>query len=237
MNAPNDRLGEQERIRRVYQAWLAGGRQEAYAWHRPEIMDQLAAHWRVAGSMLSQTIGTELRKLAVVDVGCGSGGFLRQLVNWGADPRRLTGTEFLQDRLDLAQLRSAPGIRWHLGDLDGLPGASADLVTANTVFSSVLDEAARVVLAANMWRIVAPRGWCMVFDFSYNNPRNSHVRKVSPAELRRYWPAARSRWRSLLLAPPLARSLARMPRIVSELVTAVAPPLRSHFVYMAQKPR
>ena len=236
MIAPDDGFGEQERIRRVYQAWLAGDRAAAYAWHRPEIMDQLAAHWRVAGSMLFQTVGPDLRKRAVVDVGCGSGGFLRQLVNWGADPRRLTGTEFLQDRLDLAQLRSAPGIRWHLGDLDSLPGASADLVTANTVFSSVLDGAARAALAANMWRIAAPGAWCMVFDFRYNNPRNPQVRKVTTAELRRYWPTARERWRSLLLAPPLARGLCRLPRIVSELVTAVAPPLRSHFVYMAQKP-
>lgn len=236
MSMADEQQNEQERIRRVYQSWLAGDRHAAYAWHLPEIMDQVSAQWRVTGSMLASTVGPDLRKLSVVDVGCGSGGFLRQLINWGADPRRLTGTEFLPDRLDLAQQRSAPGIRWHLGGLDSFPGASVDLATANTVFSSVLDNGARAALAAEMWRIVAPGGWCMVFDFRYNNPRNSNVRKVSAAELRRHWPAAHERYRSLLLAPPLARRLARMPRIVSEILTAVAPPLRSHFVYMAQKP-
>ncbi len=236
MNGPHQHPSEPERIRRVYQAWLNTERHSAYAWHRQEIMDQLAAHWRVAGSMLAEAVGPDLHDLAVVDVGCGTGGFLRQLVNWGADPQRLTGTEYLQDRLDLALVRSAPGIRWHLGDLHGLPSGSVDLASANTVFSSILADDARAALAADMWRIVAPGGWCMVFDFRYNNPRNPNVRKVSAGELRRYWPAARDRYRSLLLAPPLARRLARLPRIVSEILVTVAPPLRSHFVYMAQKP-
>lgn len=227
---------EQERIRCVYHAWLAEERIAAYAWHRPEVMEQDAARSRVAGSLLAQTLGAELGKLRVVDVGCGSGGFLRQLIDWGADPCRLAGTEYQEQRLVLARMRSAPGIRWHLGDLDFAEPGSFDLVVANTVFSSILGADARAALAQDMWRSVAPGGWCMLFDFRYNNPRNLNVRRVTRGELRTMWPAAESRYRTLLLAPPIARRLGGAPRILSELLATFVPPLRSHFIYMARKP-
>ncbi len=235
MGHSDDTLSEQERIRSVYQAWLSKEAISAYAWHRPEIMEQDAAKRRVAGAMLARTIGPDLGQAVMVDVGCGSGGFLRQLIDWGADPVKLTGTEYQQERLDLAAVRSAPGVRWHLGDLDIVASGSVDLAMANTVFSSVLDPAARAGLAAEMWRIVKPGGWCMVFDFRYDNPRNQQVRKVTRSELAGYWPAAASDYRTLVLAPPLARRLVRAPRLVGELLAALAPVLRSHFIYMARK--
>ncbi|NHZ34005.1 class I SAM-dependent methyltransferase [Massilia rubra] len=236
MGSRDEHSIEQERIRSVYRAWLAEERMAAYAWHRPEVMEQDAARSRVAGELLAQTLGPELGKLRVVDVGCGSGGFLRQLVDWGADPCRLVGTEYQEQRLVLARMRSAPGIRWHLGDLDFAAPDSVDLVVANTVFSSILGADARAALARDMWRSVAPGGWCMLFDFRYNNPRNPNVRRVTRGELRRMWPASESRYRTLVLAPPIARRLAGAPRILSELLATFAPPLRSHFIYMARKP-
>jgi SAM-dependent methyltransferase len=227
---------EQERIRSVYQSWLAQERIAAYAWHRTDVMEQDAVRQRVAGAMLAQALGPDLSRVRVLDVGCGSGGFLRQLVQWGADPARLMGTEYLPDRLEQARLRSAPGIRWHLGDLDVVATGSVELAVANTVFSSILDEAARARLAADMWRTLMPGGWCMVFDFRYNNPRNRQVRKVDWRALQRCWPTPVHRHRTLLLAPPIARRLARAPRLAGELLVTLAPFLRSHFIYMARKP-
>jgi SAM-dependent methyltransferase len=227
---------EQERIRRVYEAWLNAERTSAYAWHRPEIMDQTAAHWRVAGTLLAATVGADLGSLRVLDVGCGSGSFLRQLINWDADPALLTGTEYQHERLDSARRRSPAAVRWHLGDLDVIEDGSIDLASANTVFSSVLDGAARSRLGAEMWRVLAPGGWCMVFDFRYNNPRNPQVRRVGRDELLAMWPGSVWHYRTLLLAPPIARRLARSPRIVREAL-ALLPPLRSHFILMVQKPR
>jgi SAM-dependent methyltransferase len=227
---------EQERIRSVYQAWLAQERVAAYAWHRPEIVEQDASRRRVASTMLAEALGADLSSTRIVDVGCGSGGFLRQLIDWGADPLCLTGTEYLPERLALARLRSAPGVRWHLGNLDFAPDASYELAVANTVFSSILDPRARATLAAEMWRTLMPGGWCMVFDFRYDNPRNQEVRRVDWRELRAFWPTPVFKHRTLLLAPPIARRLARAPRLASELLATCAPFLRSHFIYMARKP-
>lgn len=236
MGNADDTQAEQERIRTVYRDWLRLDRSGAYAWHRPDIMEQHAVRQRVIGRLLAATLGPDLSDTRILDVGCGSGGFLRQLIDWGADPARLTGTEYQPQRLDLARLRTAPGVHWHLGDLSFAREASFELAAANTVFSSILDPAARAALAAEMWRTVMPGGWCMVFDFRYNNPRNPHVRRVNWRALRRYWPTPVFYHQTLLLAPPIARRLPRSPHMLTELLTACAPFLRSHFVYMARKP-
>ena len=86
-----------------------------------------------------------------------------------------------------------------------------------------------------MWRTLRPGGWCLVFDFRYDNPRNRNVRKVTRAELQAWWPGTEQRYRSLVLAPPIHRLLAVAPYMVSELLTALAPVLRSHFMYVVRK--
>jgi SAM-dependent methyltransferase len=236
MDYLNSKTDDKVRIREVYSKWHGGKAIDHYAWHRPEVMAQHAARCRVAGGLLAATLGHDLAQLRIVDVGCGSGGFLRQLISWGARPGNLIGTEYQEDRLAEAGATTASGVRWHLGDLDVLDDNSLDLAVANTVFSSILDEQIRRRLAAEMWRVLTPGGWCMIFDFRYNNPSNPNVRRVARQQLCTYWPARGvSHYRSLLLAPPLARRLSRAPRLVSELLTTLVPPLRTHFVYMAQK--
>ncbi|HEY0061835.1 MAG TPA: class I SAM-dependent methyltransferase [Telluria sp.] len=227
---------EQDRIRSVYREWLAQDRIAAYAWHRPDIIEQDNARHRVAGAMLAATLGPDLSETRILDVGCGSGGFLRQLIDWGADPSRLVGTEYQPERLELARLRTAPGVRWHLGDLEFAADSSFELAVANTVFSSILEPHERARLAAEMWRTIMPGGWCMVFDFRYNNPRNQQVRRLDWRQLQSFWPTRVCRHQTLLLAPPIARRLSGAPRLLSELLVTFAPVLRSHFIYMARKP-
>ncbi|MCC6072170.1 class I SAM-dependent methyltransferase [Massilia sp. GCM10020059] len=237
MDSPNTESDEQARIRAVYREWHGGKELAPYAWHRPEVMEQDAARCRAAGGLLAATVGHDLSRLRIVDVGCGSGGFLRQLISWGARPGNLIGTEYQEDRLDQARAATARGVHWHLGDLDIFDDGSLDLAVANTVFSSILDEQMRHQLADEMWRVLKPGAWCMVFDFRYNNPANPNVRRVSRPQVRQYWPAAAGHhYQTLLLAPPIARRLSRAPRLLSDLLATFVPPLRSHFIYMAQKP-
>ncbi len=226
---------ERERIAQVYRQWNGGAPLARYARLRPEVVQQGAARARTFASLFRLTVGLDLSSLRVLDVGCGTGSFLRQLVDWGADPGKLCGTELLPDRLAAAGRATAAGVHWHLGGLDALPEGGFDLVTAHTVFSSILEPSRRQALAAAMRRRLRPGGWCLIFDFRYNNPRNPQVRRVTRAELRALWPAREHHYRSLLLAPPLARPLARLPYLVAETVAALVPPARSHFVYMAPR--
>jgi SAM-dependent methyltransferase len=226
---------EQERINHVYRQWQGAAALARYAWHRPEVVNQQAARSRVLTRLLARTVGQDLSAVRVLDVGCGTGGFLRQLIDWGATPSHLAGTELQQDRLEHARLHTAAGVRWHLGQLDAFPDNSVDLVSAHTVFSSILEQDTRRTLAAEMWRVVKPGGWTMIFDFRYSNPRNKNVRKVTDVELLSFWPTERRHYCTLVLAPPLSRAMSRMPWLLPELLATMVPLLRSHFVYMAQK--
>jgi SAM-dependent methyltransferase len=225
---------EHDRIDHVYRQWRGAGLTRD-AWHRPDIVHQSAARTRVLAALLAATVGRDLSALRAIDVGCGGGAFLRQLIDWGATPAHLAGTELQQERLDAAHARTAPGVRWHLGQLDVFGGDSVDLVSANTVFSAILDEDLRRALAGEMWRVLKPGGWALIFDVRYNSARNPAVRKVSDVELLRFWPAEKRRYRTLILAPPLGRAIARLPWLVPELLATLVPPLRSHFIYMARK--
>ncbi|MGH8853120.1 MAG: class I SAM-dependent methyltransferase [Telluria sp.] len=235
MGTHTDKQAELDRIKNVYKQWHGGAALSRYAWHRQEVQQQVAARSRVFASLLPATVGSDLPRLRVLDVGCGTGGFLRQLIDWGADPGKLTGTELQADRLDVARHTTAGDVGWRLGNLDTMGLRGFDLVSAQTVFSSVLDEGLRRELALQMWRTLRPGGWCLVFDFRYDNPRNTSVRKVTRAELAAWWPGERSRYRTLMLAPPIHRLLARAPWLAADLLSTVAPVLRSHFVYMVQK--
>jgi SAM-dependent methyltransferase len=226
---------EPERINQVYRQWHGAAALGRHDWFRPEIVSQQAARARVLAGLLSRTVGQDLSAVRVLDVGCGSGGFLRQLIDWGATPSHLAGTELQQHRLDHARLLTAPGVRWHLGRLDAFPDNGVDLVSAHGVFSSLQDEDARRELAAEMWRVLKPGGWTMIFDVRCGQPRNSGIRKVTDVELLRFWPAEKRHYRTLVLAPPLGRALARLPWLVPELLAALVPLLRTHFVYMARK--
>lgn len=235
MDVQLDQQAEQERIARAYRGWHGSAALARHAWHRPDVVCQQAMRARVLARMLVSTVGTDLTHVRVVDVGCGTGAFLRQLIDWGATPANLTGTEFQQDRLDIAAARTAPGVGWHCGALSALPAGNSDLVAAQTVFSSYLDPGMRQQLAADMWRLLKPGGWCMVFDFRYNNPKNPHVRRVTREELDRFWPGERRQYQTLLLVPPIGRALAGLPALAAEILASVAPPLRSQFIYMCRK--
>ena len=105
MDSPNPASDEKARIRAVYREGHGGMELAPYAWHRPEVMEQDAARCRAAGGLLAATVGPDLSRLRIVDVGCGSGGFLRQLISWGARPANLAGNEYQEDRI--AQARAA----------------------------------------------------------------------------------------------------------------------------------
>lgn len=226
---------QQDRINHAYRPREGATGLARYAWHRQDILLQKADHTRALASLLPVTVGTDLSDVQVIDVGCGHGSFLRQLIDWGASPACLAGIELQPDRLEHARQHTAPGVRWHLGTLDAFPDNSVDLVSARTVFSSILDEDLRRHLASEMWRVLRPGGWALIFDFRYSNPGNRNVRKVTDVDLLRFWPTERRHYRTLILAPPLARALARLPRLLPDALSSLMPPLRSHFFYMAQK--
>lgn len=228
-------MHEINRIKDIYSRRDFAGKQSMYSWFELNAEYQTVIKRRMIISALKYALSNDLSDKKILDVGCGRGVFLRMLLEWGAKPYNLVGSEFLEDRLHTAKIISPEEIHWHLGDLSFNDSSTFDVVSAQTVFSSILDDGERESLAQDMWAKLKPGGWLLVFDFRYNNPSNSHVRKVSLADLLKWWPSHKYYYETGMLAPPISRKIIRKNYLLPELLTTFFPFLRSHFIYMVQK--
>ncbi len=107
---------------------------------------------------------TSLEALTIADFGCGEGGWLLWLASLGLDQRNAFGVDLSQTRVEAARAK-LPLARFDAGSAHSvdLPDASRDMVSQNTLFSSVHDAQLRAAIAAEMDRVLKPGGvvlWC-----------------------------------------------------------------------------
>lgn len=176
-----------------------------------------------------------------VELGCGRGDHLLELLLLGFRPEHLRGLELLPGRAAAARARLPAALRIDIGDAlaADLAPASQDLVLQFTVFSSVLDPAVRRQLAETLWRWLKPGGAVVWYDFGIDNPRNPDVRGVPASEVAALFPSGRIEARRLTLAPPIARRVCGWPlgldRPFYTALTA-CPLLRTHLLAWIRKP-
>lgn len=171
----------------------------------------------------------------MLEVGCGSGGNLQDLLRLGATPGCLTGIELLPARAAQARCLLPKDVTLLQEDAvhAGISPASQDAVLAFTLFSSLLDAGFRRQMAQALWRWVAPGGGVLVYDFVVDNPRNPDVRRVPLRELQALFPEAHLQSHRLTLAPPIAR---RLPAWLISPTSQLLRPLRTHRLTWAAKP-
>lgn len=150
-----------------------------------------------------------LAGMNILDVGCGEGMLLRHLLDHGAEPRRSTGIDLLEERVQKGA-RLSPGLGFLSANGAELPFGDSrfDLVFQFCVFTSVLDARIRQALAAELLRVLRPQGVLVWYDFFYDNPRNANVRGIGRAEIAGLFPGCRLTLRRVTLAPPLGRVVA-----------------------------
>jgi ubiquinone/menaquinone biosynthesis C-methylase UbiE len=173
---------------------------------------------------------TELAGLRVLDLGCGHGMWLRDLVRYGAKPSDLTGTDIIGHRLQ-ASRQLSPNIPLALADGSFLPfrTGSFDMVLQATVLTSVLDKGTRQRMAREMMRVLKPRGAIIWYDFRYHNPNNPDVMGIPRGLIRELFPDCRISLKVITLLPPLARFVAPAGRWWCEFFSLL-PPLRTHYI-------
>jgi SAM-dependent methyltransferase len=182
-------------------------------------------------------LGWRLQERRAVEVGCGAGGNLLELLRIGFAPRHLCGIELLPDRLAQARAVLPSEVALWAGDAAAAEIApqSQDLVLQSTVFSSLLDDEVQRALAQAMWRWVRPGGGVLWYDFTVDNPRNPDVRGIPVRKVTMLFPHARVQVRRVTLAPPLARALCRIhPGLYG--VANTVPMLRTHVLAWLEKP-
>src|SRR5215510_9472751 len=121
----------------------------------------------------------------ILEVGCGTGYWLRELIKWGARPENITGIDLLVDRVAEARSLCPEAVRIVYGNAAELafPDATFDLVVQSTVFTSVLDTSMKQQMASEMLRVVKDDGFLLWYDYHVNNPWNSDVRGIKRQEI------------------------------------------------------
>jgi SAM-dependent methyltransferase len=233
---PHATADEAGRIRQRYARRDASGKSHLYAWHRPDVLfTQYRLRAEVARA-LADAGHTALSDAQCLDVGCGTGGWLRTLIEWGVQPTRVHGVDLLADRI--AQARAlTPGADLRVNDDGTLPyeAGSMDLISANMVFSSILDPAERGRLAAQMARVARRDGLVLIYDFRIRHPRNPDTVGIGRREVARLFPGFRHSCRSLTLAPPLQRPVARISPLLAHALESILPVLRSHLLHVLRR--
>lgn len=167
---------------------------------------------RILIRLLRSHLVTPVSKASVLEIGCGSGSNLLDLIRLGFSPDRIIGNELLPERLERARENLPSSVRLIGGDASelGLQDAVFDLVYQSTVFTSLLDADFQTQLARTMWRWVKPGGAVLWYDFVYDNPSNKDVKGVRPRRIRELFPEADIDMRKVTLAPPVSRRVTRV---------------------------
>ena len=210
---------------------------ERYSILQPDVWQTLQERQRAVLRCFRRAGWTNLADKNALEVGCGAGGNLLELLRLGFLPERLTGIELLPERAAHARHVLPAALRLIEGDARAAPiePGSQHLILQSTVFSSLLDPATRKALAEQTWRWLVPGGAVLWYDLRIDNPRNRDVRGVPMRELRTLFPEARISASRITLAPPLARAMCRVHPGLYSWANAV-PLLRSHLLAWLSKP-
>jgi len=219
---------EEARIRVAYarrgDGWRYDWGAPAYVFTMHDLERRLLAALRRSGLW-------PLGAMRVLDVGCGTGHWLRRLVDWGAQPQHATGIDLLLERLRSGAPLSPREVGLSCASGRALPfrSASFDLVLQFMAFTSILDADFRRRVADEMVRVLAPEGAILWYDFCVPNPRNPDLRPVRAAEVRALFPDCLVELHRVTLATPVTRLVAPFSRALCGLLN-LFPPLRTHYL-------
>jgi ubiquinone/menaquinone biosynthesis C-methylase UbiE len=184
----------------------AGSRRKQRAWAADN-----PGNAAIRGELLAHLLRLAAPQIAgegeILDAGCGTGWWLRALVEAGVRPDRLHGIDIQPERAAAAG-RAVPGADVEVGDARRLPfpDESFTVVLQLTLLSSLgSHRAIREALGEGM-RVLAPGGLLLAYEPRVPNPLNRHTLLVRNSDLDAAGIAPREQL-SLTLVPALARRL------------------------------
>lgn len=219
---------EAQRIREAYARRQSDAR---YSLVNPGALFMLQEVERKLLALLQQHHCPPLATRKLLEIGCGTGYWLREFVRWGALPENIYGIDLFDEDVATAQMLCPMGVHISCGNATQLPfpEATFDLVLQATVFTSVLDATMKRQLAFEMRRVVKQNGLILWYDYHVNNPRNPDVRGVKRKEITQLFPGCHIALQRLTLAPPVTRALAPHSWLLCTLLAQI-PWLCTHYL-------
>jgi SAM-dependent methyltransferase len=198
--------------------------------------------------IIRRIFGDDLSKRKIIEIGAGTGGNLLFFQYLGFRWGNIYANELLEERFNLLKMRilPAPVLISHIADLQELTTEVCiqgdalqlpykeefDIVLQSTVFTSILDENFRKALANKMFEMLKPGGMILSYDFTYNNPSNKDVRKLTKTEIKKLFPNhSEIQFKKVTLAPPIARRTGKL----YDLINFLFPVLRTHLIAAIKK--
>src|SRR5215471_18085103 len=232
--SPETPGGEEARIRTVY---AKRQRNDArYSWFSPGHLFINQERERCLLALLRRYGFAFLDTYKILEIGCGTGYWLREFIKWGARPENIAGVDLLSERVAEAKKLCPETVQIQCESAADLtfPSDTFDLVLQSTVFTSVLDASMKQQMASEMLRVVKGDGLILWYDYYVNNPWNTDVRGVKRQEISQLFPGCFIKLQRITLAPPLVRLLAPYSWLACSLLGKV-PWLCTHYLGVVRK--
>jgi len=202
-------MNEVERIQKAYEKRDLSGKTKLYSPLNPAALFTSQQREKDIIKALANHGISDLSDKKILDLGCGSGGVLRDFVKYGASPENCYGIDLLSGRVEAARMLS-PNIDFRCANAEELPYDNGvfDIAIIFTVLTSILDMKMKQNVAKELLRVLRPSGIILYYDYHMNNPSNPDVRGVKKKEILELFPSCKVKLKRITLAPPLTRAIA-----------------------------
>ena len=205
-------LNESELIKERYSKREQNEEFRKYSIFNPEVMYAVIEKERAIINIFKSCGLIPVENKRLLEIGCGNGINLLNMIRLGFNPKNLKGNELLPDRIKAAKSILSPSVEIYEGDALELDfeRESFDIVYQSVVFTSILNDNFQEKLAEKMWSWVKTGGGVLWYDFIYNNPSNPDVRGVTIDRVKKLFPDGEIVCKKITLAPPISRRVTKL---------------------------
>jgi ubiquinone/menaquinone biosynthesis C-methylase UbiE len=179
--------------------------------HRHDLGALFHAQTQSALARALNLLQADLESSTILDYGCGTGSWLRMLIDMGAQPNRTVGVDLSAQRLAYAAAQTRGAGFSRVGGQLPFRDNAFDLVIVSLVFSSVEDPRLHIPLALELERVAKTQGALIWLDMDHCH---GNLHGFGRGDLKRLFPG-REAIRIDRLHPAYFRRFYRHARIMS----------------------
>lgn len=205
----------------------------------PEVLFQTLAH-ESSVVFASREIKHDNTQAIVLDVGCGNGGNLFQLIRLNYQIQNIIGIDMLKERLEIAK-KNYPNANFFLGDASKMQfeDNTFDLVYESTMFATLPDDNLCKSIADEMIRVCKVGGYILLIDWRIPKPNNPNYNALTRKKLKSFfYVGTQTKFITVekgALIPPIGRFLSKHIPSIYFLICKIFPFLVGQVAYLLRK--